>query len=288
MVAHGLPGHNQVLFHYPNAYQSLPTLVCCGEDWTDDPDDYYLTSNYFSPDSQLTVLQITLEGAGRVNYNGQDFEVSTQQGFLLNSAMTPLLTYYYPYENKAPWRFVYLLMRGLQPFVSEFICRNGPVFSIDLQSEPVQMIQSILASPEDSFRFGLIENQHFINSLTETLLKNSEPTAESSWSDLIDRALIFIHANLNWPLVVEDVASHLKVCREYVSERFREELGISPAKYILREKMREACKYLHNTRLSITEVAHQLGYRNLSTFSRVFKQVTGDTPSKFRNRRRWL
>jgi len=53
-------------------------------------------------------------------------------------------------------------------------------------------------------------------------------------------------------------------------------------KQLLKEiRLEFAIAYLEEGKLSLSEISHQLGYTEQSTFSRAFKQWTGNTPRKY-------
>ena len=51
------------------------------------------------------------------------------------------------------------------------------------------------------------------------------------------------------------------------------------------ELQQRACRLLSDTRLGVSEVAYQLGYNDVSNFSRAFRRWTGQTPREWRGAR---
>ena len=47
-------------------------------------------------------------------------------------------------------------------------------------------------------------------------------------------------------------------------------------------RIAEAQKLLHNDQFSISEIAFEVGFNNLSNFNRRFKTITGKTPGEYR------
>ena len=67
----------------------------------------------------------------------------------------------------------------------------------------------------------------------------------------------------------------------------RRRLSEEGARYkdLLESARREsACAYLSDQRLTVTEIAFRLGYRDATTFFKVFKRWTGKTPAEYRRR----
>ncbi len=67
------------------------------------------------------------------------------------------------------------------------------------------------------------------------------------------------------------------------SKGFRRATGVSLKRFALNGVLRRAKELLTYTDLSVTEIATQLGYGELSYFSRVFKRETGIPPVSYRN-----
>ncbi len=59
---------------------------------------------------------------------------------------------------------------------------------------------------------------------------------------------------------------------------FKQETGIPPAEYVLRERISEARRRLSRTGVTVTEVAFDLGFSSSQYFASVFKRFTNRTP----------
>ncbi len=77
-------------------------------------------------------------------------------------------------------------------------------------------------------------------------------------------------------------------CREngwgYESFRkaFVRRMGISPGQYLIQRRMDEACRLLRTGRLTVKEIALQLGYHSPYEFSAQFRRITGWSPSAYK------
>jgi AraC-like DNA-binding protein len=67
---------------------------------------------------------------------------------------------------------------------------------------------------------------------------------------------------------------------------FRATTGQSPKQFHLRKVLDRAVDRLVTTSDPIAEIAYELGYQNVSSFNRLFRQRFGVTPSEFRQSRR--
>jgi AraC-like DNA-binding protein len=73
---------------------------------------------------------------------------------------------------------------------------------------------------------------------------------------------------------------HLSVSQ--FSARFRRFSTLSPQRFLITWRVRHACRLLAETDQPLKVIAASLGYRDVFFFSRQFHQVTGQTPSTFR------
>lgn len=71
----------------------------------------------------------------------------------------------------------------------------------------------------------------------------------------------------------------------HLARVMRETLRMSPTDWIRDRRLQRAAQLLESTGLSITDVAEEAGYENLSHFHRCFREAKGETPLKFRKKR---
>lgn len=69
----------------------------------------------------------------------------------------------------------------------------------------------------------------------------------------------------------------------YLSHLFSEVEGITIEKYFISQKIERAKELLRYDELSISQIADNLGYRDVSHLSKQFKKVTTLTPSQFKS-----
>jgi AraC-like DNA-binding protein len=98
----------------------------------------------------------------------------------------------------------------------------------------------------------------------------------------IGRALAALHRDPGHDWSIEALAGVACASRSVFAERFTELVGISPARYLARLRMRIAGDLLHADGLGVAEVADRLGYESEASFSRAFKRHIGVSPSEFR------
>lgn len=86
---------------------------------------------------------------------------------------------------------------------------------------------------------------------------------------------------LNWDL--DQLAKISNLSRTSFIEKFTEKLGITPKKYLINLRMKNASDYLKNTNMSVFSIALNIGYKTESSFSRAFQTWAKATPSQYRS-----
>jgi len=100
----------------------------------------------------------------------------------------------------------------------------------------------------------------------------------------VAEAVRFIHAHSHQPIKVSDVLRAVPIARRALERRFRKWLQRSIFDEISRVHLDLARRLLISTDLAMTEVADRAGFRDGRHLSIAFRQSTGMTPTRFRNR----
>jgi len=91
----------------------------------------------------------------------------------------------------------------------------------------------------------------------------------------------FIDQNLDVMLSIRQLAQLAGMSQSRFKARFKSEVGIPPADYVMRQKIDHA-KQLLRDHHKVTAVAMQLGFTTSQYFATVFKRYTGKSPTEFR------
>ena len=125
--------------------------------------------------------------------------------------------------------------------------------------------------------FSAEETLHHV----ETALARQHTLSKAA-QRLIRRAMTYIHAHYAESLNREEIAEHIGISADYLTDCFRQELGITPITYLRRYRIRQACELLRNSEQSITQVALAVGFSDGAHFTRTFTREVGVTPRAFR------
>lgn len=85
-----------------------------------------------------------------------------------------------------------------------------------------------------------------------------------------------------WP--VKRLADVSGVSEAHFARSFKDAFGVPPHRYLLTRRIERAKAMLRDTDMPIIEIALNTGWNSLGTFGRVFKDITGDSPTELRAR----
>ena len=91
-----------------------------------------------------------------------------------------------------------------------------------------------------------------------------------------------IDSNLEGNISVEDLAKMARLSRSRFSKAFKATFRVSPQKFIVERRIERALDIMTTTEEPLSQIAFACGFCDQSHFSRVFRQVTGDSPYAWR------
>ena len=122
-----------------------------------------------------------------------------------------------------------------------------------------------------------------VEMLRRCQLDGPSPVFLSALSDpVIHEALKRIHARLDHPWHVPDLAKSVGLSRAAFTDRFHHRVGEPPLRYIRYWRMLNARRELRRTSAPIKDIAAHAGYESAAGFRRAFRRVFGRAPSTMR------
>ena len=92
----------------------------------------------------------------------------------------------------------------------------------------------------------------------------------------------YIQQNYMWKILLREFGEQFHLSEKYISRYFKEHFHITLSQYVTYLRLEHAKQMLQETDISVTEVAMQSGYQNISYFIRSFKKTYGVSPLKYR------
>jgi len=110
-------------------------------------------------------------------------------------------------------------------------------------------------------------------------------TKTSTRKEILKRLILvtdYIHEHLHEDLSLEQLAGVGCLSKFHFLRLFKIAFDKTPAQFVNELRIRRGEQLIKNTRLEIHEIASELGFRNPSSFSRMFFQHAGVYPTQFR------
>jgi AraC-like DNA-binding protein len=101
---------------------------------------------------------------------------------------------------------------------------------------------------------------------------------------IVSRAKSYIHEHQGERLSLGLVAKASHASTFYFCKLFKRSTGLNFTDYVAGLRIEKAKNLLLNPDCLISEIAFEIGFQSLTHFNRVFKRVTGVSPSKYRTR----
>ena len=96
------------------------------------------------------------------------------------------------------------------------------------------------------------------------------------------KARRFVEEHSGEELSLSKVAKAVYMSANHLSEKFKQVTGVNFVDYIARIRFEKARELLLKSNLRISEIAFTVGFQSLSQFNRVFKKLSGKSPTQFR------
>jgi AraC-like DNA-binding protein len=99
------------------------------------------------------------------------------------------------------------------------------------------------------------------------------------------KARKFIEEHSGEELSLSKLAKAVNISSNHLSEKFKQVTGVNFVEYVARARFEKARDLLLDSNRRISEIAFAVGFQSLSQFNRVFKRLSGKSPTDFRGER---
>lgn len=156
----------------------------------------------------------------------------------------------------------------------------------DLRTELVERITALVAASGLRRIIGLLELLHIMSEsrqLKTICSTGYQPIAAELDVERLKRASDFINEHAHEELTRDVVANVVHMSASGFSRFFRSHTGMTFQEFVSDVRISRACELLATTNLSITEIAFQCGFGEITTFNRTFRKFRDTTPSAYRS-----
>lgn len=175
-------------------------------------------------------------------------------------------------ENGIPYEHLITSFSSILSLIAQILtARSIPFFPL-FDADPFAELSSLNNLDEigDFFR-------SVCTKATAALLERQQQE-----SDILRRSLDYIARNYHNRISLDDVSAYVGYPPKYFSRYFKDQTGITFVNYLNRLRIQAAKELLADPNIVIKDVAARVGFENINTFFRVFKQFEGVTPGQYR------
>ena len=235
-------------------------------------------------DRPLVFFQLTLAGWGAFELYGRPpRRLSPGTAFF---AVVPSRHRYYLPEGSPGWTFAWI---GIyHPYIMRRIAKQVATTGPLIVTPPASpLVASAMRLVRGAFEKDFRDRHEVELALFEFLLayERRVDEARDPKGDR-ERLLEWLRARVlgdpREPPDVDRVAGERGMSRSHFSHHFRARTGLSPARYMIEVRVREAARALLATRAPLKQIATEWGFANPTHFGRVFRRFQHVSPAAYR------
>lgn len=171
------------------------------------------------------------------------------------------------------------LSRIKHPSIAFIIVSGYDDFSYCQQAIRMKITDYIL-KPVNYEEFGSCIDNLRISMFKENLISSDDEGEEEPRP--IVKITKYLQEHMEDDISLSILAEKFYLNPQYISQLFRNEIGVGFLVYLTSIRMEKAKQLLVSTSLTITEIADRVGYGDYRVFTKVFKKSEGITPSQYR------
>lgn len=147
-----------------------------------------------------------------------------------------------------------------------------------------RIINELLHEQETQSAFKASCEHALLNLLLIFLMRNSirQQPEKMETTNRIDTVISFIHNHYAEDISLEQLAERFYISPYYLCREFKRCTNRTIVQYINVTRIMNAQRKFMETDLNVTQISKETGFSNVTHFNRVFKNVTGTTPSGFK------
>ena len=222
--------------------------------------------------------------------SGQRYHIIKDETYVMEAGQFILFQPYVMHRSygmkDVPFKRIVLYFRADQ-IVSEelqkILKESGGLFTVDNRVK--QFIHSILdalAKEAHSNSFSYEYHHSLLNILLVTILRHATPQAKPVKQTRIEKVIHYIHNNYHEKITLDSLAQTFYISPYYLCHEFKAHTKRTLVQYINVTRIMNAQRKIMESNKSFTDISNEIGFSNLTHFNRVFKSVTGMSPSAYK------
>lgn len=179
------------------------------------------------------------------------------------------------------------LDNALKPYLSSIIKEARKTYIIPKNDPDLKKLQhrsDALMGGEQLIKIYLEQFLILLLRKMTAITASSTPQKEAQSDPLVEAIRQYLIARIEQNVRISDLCDAFDYSRSYLSRRFLGKTGQTLAAYATQLKIDEAKRLIRESDMNFSQISARLAFENPQYFSRVFKRLTGMTPSEFKNR----
>lgn len=162
------------------------------------------------------------------------------------------------------------------------LCSSTGVYRSDssVSQAVLKLLNEILREQENPAEYSENAMQMLLNQLLIKIARHSKEVPEPEKENRITDVLHFIHHNYMDNITLEDLAARFFISQYYLCREFKRCTNSTIVQYINSVRIIHAQRLFMESSKNITEISKLVGFSNVTHFDRVFKNITGMSPSE--------
>ena len=271
---HGTKDDPFSTYHIQNGGQSFQIPV----HWHDELEIIYVKSGF---------LTVNISGENYIGKPGDAFVVSPGNLHFMGSqtGTVDYFTFLFPLKYIAFRTDDMLDDKLIEPLNSGHLMINPEIKdTVKEQCEQLAGVYAAEIDESESKITGQIRKKIILLQFIHELWKKGFIVEnDTTGRNTVEKEMVsYIQQNYTGKILLREFGEQFHLSEKYISRYFKEHFHITLSQYVTYLRLEHAKQMLQETDISVTEVAMQSGYQNISYFIRSFKKTYGVSPLKYR------
>lgn len=145
-----------------------------------------------------------------------------------------------------------------------------------------RLLEALIREQENPSAFSSEYQMSLANLLILMIVRQKKTVAALEAKNRIGKVIQYIHTNYQSDLSLDQLAQLFFISPYYLCREFKRHTNTTIIQYINTTRIMNAQRQFMETDKNITAVSKETGFSNVTHFNRVFKSVTGITPTEYR------
>lgn len=199
----------------------------------------------------------------------------------------PYVMHYSYGEKDMPFKRLVLYFRQEELGSDEIfreLCRERGICRLDTKKRTQihRIMEQLLEEQKDPGRFTVSYRKALLNLLAAVIVRADLPPVRQEKRSRINEIISYIHSHYYEDLKLECLAQQFYISPWYLCREFKRYTNSTLVNYINVTRIMNAQRSFMETDKNVTQISQEVGFSSLTHFNRVFKAVTGTTPSEYK------